>query len=333
MVAWVVRGGGREDEALEDGMLIIGFGVAEDLGDVTTKQDMDGRIRQWDPHSSAAQISNKSGQIWSFRAIIQVGDLAVMPRKGLPTIAVGEVTREYEYRPGLDMTICRPVKWLNKEIPRDSLEQDLRVSMMGNATVYRPRAVDAETRLRAIAEARSLPVTRPEASYDEELEPPFDVEEYARDLIREHVEKNFHGHDLADLVGAVLKAQGYTVDVATPGPDGGVDILAGRGPMGFDRPRICAQVKSGKQTVGTNVLRELQGVMHTFQADHGLLVSWGGFARQAQSEARSRYFNVRLWNADDLLRALMESYDQLSSDVKTRLPLKRVWTLIPDGLG
>ena len=59
--------------------------------------------------------------------------------------------------------------------------------------------------------------------------------------------------------------------------------------MRFDSPRICVQVKSGRQVSGVNVLRELQGVMQTFKADHGLLVSWGGFARLAEQEARATW--------------------------------------------
>ena len=76
------------------------------------------------------------------------------------------------------------------------------------------------------------------------------LQEYALGQIREHVERNFHGHALSDLVAAVLEAEGYKVSVSSPGPDGGVDILAGKGPMGFDSPRICVQVKSGRQVSG-----------------------------------------------------------------------------------
>jgi predicted Mrr-cat superfamily restriction endonuclease len=39
---------------------------------------------------------------------------------------------------------------------------------------------------------------------------------------------------------------------------------------------------------------------------------------------------VRLWNSYDLMQALLENYDQLSADIRTKLPLKRVWTLIDD---
>ena len=81
------------------------------------------------------------------------------------------------------------------------------------------------------------------------------------------------------------------------------------------------------------MLRELQGVMQTFQADNGLLVSWGGFARPAEQEAKSLHFNVRLWGADQLLEAVLENYERLSADVRSMLPLKRVWALVQEDAG
>ena len=166
-----------------------------------------------------------------------------------------------------------------------------------------------------------------------DAESALDVEEYALGQVRDYVERNFHGHGLSNLVAAVLEAEGYRVTVSPPGPDGGVDILAGMGPMGFDSPRICVQVKSGRQTSGVSVLRELQGVMQTFQADNGLLVSWGGFARPAEQEAKALHFNVRLWGADQLLEAVLENYERLSADVRSTLPLKRVWALVQEDAG
>ena len=41
------------------------------------------------------------------------------------------------------------------------------------------------------------------------------------------------GHGLATLVNAILEAQGDTTHQSPEGPDKGVDIVAGRGPMGF----------------------------------------------------------------------------------------------------
>ena len=115
-----------------------------------------------------------------------------------------------------------------------------------------------------------------------------------------------------------------------PGPDGGVDILAGRGPMGFDNPKLCVQVKSGVDSVNINPIRELQGIMKNFGAEQGLFVSWSGFKSSVYREANSLFFEIRLWDADDVVQSLMKNFDNLPEDIQAEIPLKRIWTLVMD---
>ena len=70
-----------------------------------------------------------------------------------------------------------------------------------------------------------------------------------------------------------------------------MSIIAGTGPMGFDRPRLAVQVKSSDSPVDVSVVRELQGVMPRFGADQGLVVSWGGYRESVVREARQLYFS------------------------------------------
>ena len=84
-------------------------------------------------------------------------------------------------------------------------------------------------------------------------------------------------------------------------------------------------MKSQTFPVDVTVLRGLQGVMSNFGATRGLLVSWGGFKSSAISEAQKHYFQVRLWDSDQLLRAIFEHYERLPEDIQAELPLKRVW--------
>jgi len=59
-------------------------------------------------------------------------------------------------------------------------------------------------------------------------------------------------------------------------------------------------------------------------------VSWGGFNRVVEREARSLYFEIRLWDGEDLVERVLENYDRLPDDVQAELPLKRIWTLVPE---
>lgn len=39
---------------------------------------------------------------------------------------------------------------------------------------------------------------------------------------------------------------------------------------------------------------------------------------------------VRLWDAGDLVDALLRNYDRFDEDLRAELPLKRVWALVQE---
>ena len=331
MAVWVIRGGLYEEETLESGKISIGYGITSDLTSAQTKDDVRKLVQVDHPHADNNRIGQITGQAWSLKERIEIGDLIVMPRKGQPTVAIGEMAGKYVFltdRP--EQGHSREVKWISTETARSSLHEDLKSSLSSDITVFQPRAPNAEERLRAFAEG-----TQPEILADsvfsdgaDDADVPANLEEDANNRIRDYIGSHFHGHEFTRLVAEVLREQGYAVEVAPPGPDGGVDIVAGSGPMGFDPPRICVQVKSGVQTTKATVLRELKGTLKDFGADFGLLVSWGGFTGDARNEARKgSYFNVRLWDSEAFLNALFQNYDRLPSVLKAELPLKQVWIL------
>jgi restriction system protein len=98
--------------------------------------------------------------------------------------------------------------------------------------------------------------------------------------------------------------------------------------MGFDTPRLLVQVKSSDSAAGVNILRELQGVMKNFGAQQGLLVSWGGFNGKTREEARRNYFDIRLWDAGNLVAEIQKHYENLPGEIQAELPLKRIWALV-----
>lgn len=59
-------------------------------------------------------------------------------------------------------------------------------------------------------------------------------------------------------------------------------------------------------------------------------MAWGEFQGHARREARNRPFSMLLWDADDLLNALFEAYDSIGDDIRSRLPLQRMWVMVHD---
>ena len=336
MTAWIIRGGRygeREEEALDNGFLTIGFGIIKSLDNVQTPDEVADCL-DLSGDETNPQVASRVSQVWAFKDGIETGDIVAMPRKGQPVVAIGRITGEYTYRPEhADFGHARPVVWINQAVPKSDLPQGLQGSMNGLRTIYRPSPLDAAEQLFAVANGNQGEVTQTPEPRQRTLivsteTPPVNLSAEAQDRIRAHIEKNFHGHEFTRLVAEVLQAQGYAVEVAPPGPDGGVDIVAGTGPMGFNPPRICVQVKSGHPLPNVSTVRELEGVIKNFGADYGLLVSWRGFTIPATNEARkSAYFNVRLWDSEAFLRSLFEHYDQLPAILRAELPLKQIWIL------
>jgi restriction system protein len=232
----------------------------------------------------------------------------------------------------------RPVRWLKSDVPRDAFRQDLLYSFGAFMTVCEISRNDAIQRVEAILKtgrdpgyesgviaAPRLPAS-PEVPTAEEAA--FDLDEIARDQIERRVASAFTGHDFTRLVAEILKAQGYIVNISPPGPDQGIDIVAGRGGLGFESPRLVVQVKSGNFIADQPTLQSLIGAVQDTHADQGLLVCWGGFKKPVELRRNELFFRIRFWGRAEVLDALFEVYERLPEEFRAELPLRRTWLLV-----
>lgn len=343
MALWMVRAGKygeHEQRFFSDGRCYLTWGGTEEL-DLSASGDFEGvkqLLATLYPDEKPKTRLNWASQIYPFVFEIKPGDWIVLPRKHASAIAFAEVQSGYAFDAKAEPVYRHSIKvrWLNTDVPRTAFAQDLLYSFGAFMTVCRIAKNDAETRVKAIAAAgwkadaaalaqkSTKGVVKPG---DDEVDEMLDIEQTARDQITRRILAKFKGHGLAELVGAILRAQGFKTYLSPPGPDGGVDILAAPGTFGFAEPRICVQVKSQQSPVERAVLDALGGVMKKVNATHGLLVSWGGFKTSINREEAQQFFHARLWDADDLIDELLTVYDKLDADVRAMLPLKRVWTL------
>ncbi len=331
MALWMVRAGSHgEDEqtALDNGLVTIGWNDLGDLSRVKSKDELMNLYVKAYPDEKKPKVANAVGQIWSFLDRIKTDDLVVLPLKHRSAIAIGKITGSYKHRTDLsDVLHTRKVSWIRTDVPRSDFDQDLLYSFGALMTVCRITRNNAEERVRSMLTGNKIRVDRDEAEAEEEVP---DIEQISYDQILKFMNQKFKGHDLARLVEAVIQAQGYVIKSSPPGPDGGVDILAGAGAMGFDHPRICVQVKSTSSQADVTTLRSLQGTMQTFKADQGLLVSWSGFRGKVEEESRLSFFSVRLWDSGTLLDEVLKHYDKFPDSLKAELPSKRIWSLVPE---
>jgi restriction system protein len=343
MNVWLIRAGStgdRENLALDDGLSTIGWAELGNLSRFSLRDEVIDALAACYPDAGEGRLRNWASQIWAFYSLVQKGDIVAMPLKKRAAIALGIIRSDYRYiEQNVEFDAChaRDVDWRHKDIPRAAFPQDLLYSLGAFLTVGRISRNDAAIRIQAILDGAPTVVTPDSANgtedaVDTSAPEQLDVERIARDTIARIVGKRFKGHELERLVAAVLVADGYTADRTRAGADGGVDILAGRGELGFDAPRICVQVKSSDYPEDVKAIRELQGALKNFGAEHGLFVSWGGFKSSVYAEGRRQFFQVRLWDADDLIDAILRVYDRLPGEIRGELPLKRVWAPVTEGL-
>ena len=338
--AYLVRAGrhGEDEEfALDNDVAVVGYPDVASLEDADTYEAVRELVIPTYPEDTkSSSLGIHVGQVWRFVGEMKEGDLVILPRKRTSQIAVGQIAGPYRYNGRSARVHTRAVKWLNAEIPRDTFQMDLLHSFGAAMTVCRIQRNNAVQRIQAVLETGKDPgpdmsfPTSSEADIAPSPDGFVDLAQAARDQVVATIRSRFREHELARLVGAVLDAEGWVTDVSPPGPDGGVDILAGRGPLGLNAPRLCVQVKSENNPANVTTYRTLQGSMQTFNAEQGLLVCWAGFNRAVLREARQGHFSVRLWDSSALVDAIYSNYQQLPAEIQAELPLKRVWMLIAE---
>jgi len=333
----------REDYCLENNIMVVGFTEFPSFEGAKDFEEILEIIKKTKPGIKTRAAGNYAGQLWSFVVDMKEGDIVVLPRKHTSQIALGEVTGPYKYKKVEDK-LChtRAVKWIRPNVPRTAFGQDLLYSFGAYLTVCKISRNDAVKRVQAVFDNKpdpgpSFQIVKQGKGQDSVVEhvedaSDKDLAQAADDQIQARIQGRFCGHGLATLVDAVLKAEGWETRLSPPGADGGVDILAGRGSLGLDHPRLCVQVKSQNSPADVSVYRGLQASMQSFKADQGLLVCWGGFNKALLNEAKQGHFSVRLWDSKNLVDSIYKNYEKLPAEIQADLPLKKVWMLVTEEL-
>jgi len=341
MTIWLNRAGAHgeyELKFIQDSRIYATWDrLSIDLSRLKSNDDLVAEMTRIYDDAKSKTITNWVSQVWPFAHEMKKGDLVILPLKTQRAIQVGEITSEYHFDQALPDPFFhwRSVKWIGEAVPRAHFGQDLLNSFGAFMTICRIQRNNAEARMaamrasnwkpEAITAAVSPAANTPMSSAGEQAGT--DLEEAGHDQIARLIEAHFKGHELTRLVDAILRAQGYITYQSPEGPDGGVDILAGAGPLGFGRPRLCVEVKSESSPIDRSTVDKLLGAISKFSADEGLFVSWSGFRSTVQKELASSFFKVRLWSQKELLEALFTNYEHLDDDLKAELPLKKIWTV------
>ncbi len=330
MAIWLIRAGanGRyEQKFLKDSRIYVTLsGLSVNLAILP---DHDGLTKAMSPNYPAekpGRLHSLVNQVWSFAQEIQQGDLVLMLLAQQPAIAIGEITSDYrfEHAAADPFYHWRSVNWLAMQVPRSHFGNDLLISFSSELALGRIDRNNAEQRLAAMRENdwAAEPTVIPDENCDETIAG-INLESLAADRIARLISTGFTEADMLRLFESVLNAQGFTTRRAESGT--ATVILAGRGKLGFDAPRLCAQVLTSATAVGRAAIDELLNTAEKFAAQEALLLSWSGFEPDLQQEADRIFFRLRLWSGKDFLDEIFSCYEQLEDDLKDRLRLKPVW--------
>lgn len=342
MAIWLIRAGSDgeyESKFIQEGRVYVTWDDLDlNLRKLQDRDELQQAMAERYPDAKPKRVLNWVSQVWPFAHDMGKGDLIVTPLKTQRAILIGEITGDYRFEPNGPTPFFhwRPVKWNAEPVPRSHFGQDLLNTFGAFLTICRIRRNNAEERIVAMRASGWKPesiasVTKPRAAEIEEAVEETaantDIEEQASDQIAKLIIAKFKGHGLTKLVDAILRAQGYITYRSPEGADGGADILAGAGPLGFGSPRLAVEVKSEASPIDRPTVDKLLGAVTKFGAQEGLFVSWSGFRNNVQKELAASFFRVRLWTQKELLEALFANYEKLDEDLRAELPLKRIWTV------
>ena len=166
---------------------------------------------------------------------------------------------------------------------------------------------------------------------EEEIEEsPFNEEDIRSSIFR-YLEK-LDPFEFQRLVGFLFEGMGYTVPyVSKPGPDGGVDIIAHKGPIGVDTQIVKVQVKHSKNVdtkyrTGMEEIQRLRGLCG--DDSFPVVVSLKGFTKFAENNVRTDSSSfITLIDNVRFVELWLEHIDNIPDEGKKMFPLKKVYVI------
>lgn len=327
MSAWIIRagkGGVRAPEWINGGYIAIYWNL--DGADISalSKDDIKALYRTQFPDASRQVVAASAGMIFRFATEITKGSTVVMYDPATRLYHIGKVSGPCAFVSPKDSddddgSYRRAVNW-EFTAPRDALSARAKHSLGSISTLF---AVSADT-LRELEKASTG--TCPAAEEEPEEENSSEVREATAEDGIERIKDRvlqLSWDDMEYLVAGVLRSMGYKTSMTSRSSDGGRDIIASPDGLGLESPRIVVEIKHRKEAMSAPALRSFIGGLRN--TDSGLYVSTGGFTKEAAYEADRALMPIKLLNLDQLVRLIVDNYDNADMDTRAILPLVRIY--------
>lgn len=318
---WLVRADGGElaDEFRADNHISIGFRIAEDLSGVTDLDVIEAAFRRANPDKGQGTVTRTVKQINAFLNEIQPGDHVLTPKPDRRWLMHGIVEDDPAYfvtSPDNDPDHHgnrRPVAWQHDTIYRYSCTPTDQKTLASRQTI---ELLSDDS----VAFWASL-TTGVESEQTTKASKALSAEKAA---ILNEIVSAFEWDEFQDLVAALLSAMGCEIlEVAPPGPDGGVDIKAVTSNLLTPSIPLFVQVKRYKldSNIGAKAVRELRAGVQF--GGRGVFVTTSDFVKSAPEVASEPGFpHISLINGSQFVDLLREHWDDIPDEFRSRLNLK-----------
>ena len=325
---WMVRAGEGArlfDHFMSKNIVAVGWcSLDSDIANIKTRDEMARRMKQAYPELRKHQLSSQTGQIYRFAAEFGIGDYVLSYDSKERKYPVGKITSDYQYKKGIceDYAHYRQVEWLGT-INRDDISTSTRNSLGAISTIFEIKDSAKDEVLRLLRGEKPIIEEPSETAAEEDLETiREDIVDKSKEFIKDKI-MALDWEEMQELVAGILRAMGFKTRVSDPGPDRGKDITASPDGLGLEDPKILVEVKHRAGTMGRDKVSSFIGGLRS--GSKGLYVSTGGFSKDAHYEAERANIPVTLIDADELVRLIIQYYDQFDNDARALIPLTKLY--------
>lgn len=305
------------------GHVAIGFEGAGEFTEIGSQPQMRTHLETVYPEISPSALANAASIAFKFRKVMRPGDRVVTYDSKRREYLLGRIEGEYRYDPSVmpDYYHVRKARW-DGRVSRDALSTTSKNTLGSTLSIFEPgeevlRELEAALQKREPTAERSAGERPEDFGLARE-----DAANRSHEFIKDRVLK-LSWEDMEALTAALLRAMGYKTRRSPKGRDRGRDVVASPDGLGFQQPRIIAQVKHRREPVSRETMLAFAGVLQ--DGDKALFVSTSGFSAEAKFESERVRTPITLVDLDDLANLVVEYYDRFDSDGRSLLPLVRLY--------
>jgi len=318
-IVWGIHGG-REWEAdnlfRKSNVIAVGWHAMGDLSKYKDREEYKEKYTRVYADVSEGAMRNAAGIFYRFVHEMDIGDLVVYPSSPTRQVYIGKIIGSYKYLPDVDPHFPnqRDVRWL-KNLPRTHFSQQALYEIGSALTLFQVRNNVDE--FIAALEGKPGPLV-----VEEEVATiTADIETQTRDFILKQLYKHYKGEALEEFVIHLLEKMGYHARRTTRNKPS-IDIIAHKDEFGFEPPVIKCQVKTEDSPIKLEPVEKLYS--NVDPKEFGLFIALSNYSDKARRFADGKA-NLRLIDGYELVDMITAYYDDLDTQFKNSIPLKKVF--------